>query len=310
MPGTRLLAAARRWFAPSTVSSVFEPLVADWQREWHDSAAPMRAWVTARGLGAFVCAAIVSSPHVLRAPTPSSVTNRVATRIAAFTLIASAILAIPIVMEVGVVRGLAGLLILPSLMTMTFPFAMVAAVDAIRRSEPLPEYLQRAAVVKLGLAALLLMIVFNGWVVPASNQVWRVAVSQQASGPRPGLRELSTYELIVDPARAAVPARHTRAGEIRQELNTRAVVALLPVLLLWLRWGGLEPPRRRWYWPLPASIATIAAIAGFFTLYFSGFRAEFTFDLLPGTGLWLPVLGLGAIGLVQQWWGSRPEVHA
>lgn len=32
MPGTRLLRFARLWFPPSTVSSVFEPLVADWQR--------------------------------------------------------------------------------------------------------------------------------------------------------------------------------------------------------------------------------------------------------------------------------------
>ncbi len=56
MPGTRLLEFARRWFPPSTVSSVFEPLVADWQRELRDaSQAPLarRAAVVVRGLLAF-----------------------------------------------------------------------------------------------------------------------------------------------------------------------------------------------------------------------------------------------------------------
>ena len=56
MPGTRLLAFARRWFPPSTVSSVFEPLVADWQRELDEAAgaSPVRrAMIVLRGLLAF-----------------------------------------------------------------------------------------------------------------------------------------------------------------------------------------------------------------------------------------------------------------
>jgi hypothetical protein len=37
MPGTRLLAFARRWIDPAFVAGVVEPLVADWQREWSDA---------------------------------------------------------------------------------------------------------------------------------------------------------------------------------------------------------------------------------------------------------------------------------
>ncbi len=314
MPGTRLLAFARLWFSPVVVATVFEPLVADWQREWIESPTPKRARVAARGLASFVCAAIVSSPRVLRTAAPATVTNRVVRRIASITLITAVIMTIPMSMQIDNAWsiGLLMLAILPSTMTVVFPFAMVAAVDAIRRHEPLPEHVQRAAVLKLGLVAVVLMVTFGGWVVPGSNQVWRVAMAEagRQSFPEPGLRELSTFALIADPSRASAPARFTRAGEIRKELNNRAVLAVLPVLLLWLRWLGLERPRNRWYSPVPVTAATIAAYAGFFTLYFSGFIFENQLNLLPGTGLWLPVFGFSTIALIHQWWLRRTEAHA
>jgi hypothetical protein len=48
-PGTRLLRFARMWFDEHTVAHVFEPLVADWQREWEEapaapSMAPRKQW--------------------------------------------------------------------------------------------------------------------------------------------------------------------------------------------------------------------------------------------------------------------------
>ena len=303
MPGTRLLAFARLWFSPTIVASVFEPLVADWQREWHDSPAPRRPWVTARGMAAFVCAAIVSSPHLLSTSAPWTVTNRMVTRIAGVTFIGSVILTIPFAIQ-AVTQGpsswVLGLLILPSAMVMAFPFAMVAAVDAIRRYEPLPAHVQRAAVLKLGAVAVVLMVLFSGWVVPASNQAWRVAASNTASGPPPGIRELSIVELIADPARAEVPNRYTRAGGIRRELCTRALLTMLPVLLLWMRWPGAKQLRRRWYAPIAASVATATAAVGFFSLYYLGLNVEPDFNWQPGTGLWLPVVIFGLIGLLQQ----------
>lgn len=313
MPGTRLLEFARRWFSPAIASNVFEPLVADWQREWHDNPASRRPWVMARGLAAFFCAAIVSSPHLFSTPSPSTVTNRMVTRIAGVTFIGSMILVLPFALgasEVNPSRWVLGLFIIPSAMAMAFPFAMVAAVDAIRRHEPLPAHVQRAAVTKLALVAVVFMIFFTGWIVPASNQVWRVVTSSKAGGPPPGIRELSIVELIGDPARAAVPNRYTRAGEIRRELSTRALMTALPVLLLWVRWPAARRTHRRWYSPQSATVATGVAVAGFFTLYYLSLNFEHALSWQPGTGLWLPVVIFGLVGLLQQSRSRRHEARA
>ena len=118
------------------------------------------------------------------------------------------------------------------------------AVDAIRGHEALPPHVERAVVTKLAMIAVALMVFFHGWVVPAANQAWRTNMMPAGmSAPARGVRELTTMELINDPSRAH--ARETtnagsRAAVIRRELNNRANLALLPALLLWLRWGMLE----------------------------------------------------------------------
>ena len=57
---SRALAFASRWFDAATVQRTFEPLIADWQREWQDARRSRRARVSMRGLAAFIFAVIVS----------------------------------------------------------------------------------------------------------------------------------------------------------------------------------------------------------------------------------------------------------
>ncbi len=97
---SRALVFAQRWFDAATVQRIFEPLIADWQREWQDASPSRRARVSLRGLAAFICAVIVSSPQIAGTSAPSSVTNRVATRIARFTLPATALLTWPFVLSI------------------------------------------------------------------------------------------------------------------------------------------------------------------------------------------------------------------
>jgi hypothetical protein len=65
LPGTRALAIASQWFDPRTVSTVFEPLVADWQRQWLDAAPPKRARTWLHGAAAFCVATVTASPQVV-----------------------------------------------------------------------------------------------------------------------------------------------------------------------------------------------------------------------------------------------------
>ncbi len=313
-PGQRSLAFAARWFDPAIVHRTFEPLIADWQREWQDAAPGQRAWVSVRGWCAFVCAVMVSSPEVLRTSVPSAVTNRIARRIALFVGVASTLLLSPYVTQntFDAQRPWLLLLLIPSSMTVAFPFAMAAAVDAIRRYGPLPPHVERAVVLKLGLFAVAFMVLFGGWVGPAANQAWRSHLSD--SHPAPGVRELTSFALITDPSRAAEHEPYTggadRVTRIQRELNNRATLIALPVLLLWLRWRALQLPNTGWVAAVPIVVAVGVTVPAFFAFHFWGWRLEHEWHLSPGMGYWVPIVMLTFWGLAAPRWRRLVIIYA
>ena len=306
----RALAFATRWFDDATVRRVFEPLIADWQREWLDAPSRRRAWITARASLAFICAVIVSSPRIALTPMPPAATRRIAVRMLKFIAIATAVLMIPPVIEIGSwamrgaswVRGSLLLLAVPSAMMLAFPFAMAGAVDSLRR-QTLPGHVERAAVLKLGAFAVMFMLVYGGWVVPAASQAARIGMNPAGMGePLRMMRDLTTYELVFDPARASVfePGTYmaSRSRSLKQELNQRAVFMALPIVLLWLRWRTLSQPRKRWLVPLPEIAATAIAIATLFAFSYVGATVEREWRW-SGGGAWLPIAAFAAWGFLS-----------
>ena len=71
MPGTRLMLFARRWFPASTVASVFEPLVADWQGEAQAARTRVLArWLNVRWRLAFLANGVMAASRRLRRQRP------------------------------------------------------------------------------------------------------------------------------------------------------------------------------------------------------------------------------------------------
>ena len=310
----RALAFASRWFDEATVRRTFEPLIADWQREWQDASGPRRRWVSLRGLSAFICAVAISSPTIIATPIPRSISWRVAKRIAVFCLVVAGALSIvmlrsrdPIEQDAPLWAAML-LMALPAALTMAFPFAMVIAVDAIRRDAALP-HVERAAALKLGVIAVCFMLTVGGFVAPLASREWR-ALSTPAgwNTPQPRLHQLSTLELLTHPERdtAIVPRQYTRAGEIRRELINRSVLSLLPALFVWLRWTALGQRRRRRFWPLPTALMTAVVVVAFFMTFYSGFILEREWALQPGTGLFLPPIVFALWSLAEQRLARRP----
>lgn len=292
----RALDLAAKWFDEQTVQRIFVPLIADWQREWMDAPAARRPLVSLRGGCAFLCAALISSPAVARTPVPASVTNRIAVRITTVVGIVSVLLFIPISLSVRMPdrQWPLLLLILPSTLTMAFPFAMTAAVDAIRRYDRVPPQVERAALLKLCAFSVIFMLIFGGWLVPASSYAWRSATSpDRDSAPLRLVQELNTAQLVIDPARATVFAPGTalasRSAAIRRTLNQRAAMMTMPLVLLWMRWRSLNQSSRRWYSPLPASAATVAVIATFGACWSTGAQIELRHIVPASLAVWLPV---------------------
>ncbi len=314
-PGTRALAFASRWFDPRTVRGTFEPLIADWQREWYESAPSRRPWVSLRASVAFACAAALSSPRIIATPLPRSMSWRVARRIALFCLVVAGALSIPMGRSMGSreidapLWAALLLMALPAAVTMAFPFAMVIAVDAIRGHGDVPAHVERAAVLKLGAVAVCFMLLAGGLVVPLANREGsELSTPAGWNVPQPRPQQLSTVALLTHPERttAMVPSpQYTRAGAIRRELLNRSVHSVMPAMLVWLRWTALSQPRRRRFWPLPTGLMTALVLVAFFATLFSGSILEMRWSLKPGTGVFLPLLMFGLWALGAQWCAGR-----
>ncbi len=293
-PGTRALAFASRWFDPRTVNGTFTPLIADWQREWLSAERSRRGKVWLRGAIAFVIAILVSSPQIFATHTPPATMRRVVMRIVLFAAIADVVLTIPFILDTPGFTIFMFLALSPSALVLALPFALIPAVDVIQRDPTAASHVARASVLKLALAGSLCIAIGHGFIVPIANQQFRILATQSSmptahgrSVPQPGIRETSTVKLLADAQRLGPALRYTQAGVIRRELNARAVLAVLPALLVWLRWLSLDTRSRR----RPSALAlTPLLFVGFFAASTLSIPIEYTWNLTPGTGLWMPVL--------------------
>lgn len=293
MPGTRLMHFARRWFPSSMVSSVFEPLVADWQRQWNEATRAERRWINVKGSVAFAFTAIMLTPRLAVAPT--AFRARPLALAGAFWLLTSCLLTLPFVQEGLPLKFI--WLLLPGSLTLMLPFAILPAIDAMRQDRQAPTPRERRTALTLVAVAVCGVAIGQGWLTPAANQRWRNQVMSELNG-RPtvasrGVREVTTGELIAGDV-AILPALH---GIPRvRELNMRLSLALLPAVLAWLRWQSLRRPRTG-SWPLVKScVLAIAAAAAFIAIMPAARSLEFVF-FAPGFG---PVLILGLFALTTR----------
>lgn len=295
---TRALAFASRWFDPATVHRTFEPLIADWQREWQDTPASRRWRVSVRAIVAFICAVAISSPHIMMTPIPRTIAVPVARRILLFCAIVAGLLSIPLA-RLFAARSVelswpatVLLMALPGALVAVFPFSMIIAVDAIGQDETEPPHVKRTVALKLAVCAIMLMFTAEGFVLPFASQAWqRVSTPVGWNVPQATAGESSTLALLTNPERhtAIVPRQYTRAGEIRRVLINRTVASLMPALLVWLRWTMITQPRRRRYWPPPAAaLAGLSAGAVILVSFLAGLL-EYRLEWQAGTGLWAPV---------------------
>jgi hypothetical protein len=302
-----LLAWAGRWFDARTVSSVFEPLVADWQREWLEAPVARRRWVTARAMAAFGVAAIAVAPRALiLTPTPPSMLRRAISRMIIFVSVVSGLMMIPFLSQLGEIPPgrLAWLLmwLLPSMALFAFPFAMGFVVDGVRRHHT-PTQAERMTVLRTALIAVAVTVVLGGWIVPAANQQFRLTVqADEWRPPARGARELTTPQLIEAPwlAHAEGPGR---AEAIRRELHNRASLAVLPLVLIWLRWRALNHPSPQWL--LPAWLSATVLMGLFFSVRENDARIESLLGLDPGAAAWVPLALFLAIGWIRDHTADR-----
>lgn len=314
VPGMRALAFVSRWFDPVTVATVFEPLIADWQEQWRHATPSARPGIRVRGLAALLATIVVAAPRALSVRTPPALVRRVAFRIVMFVAVASSVLTMPFVSyfpHAGARGAWLLLALLPSSIALSFPFSMLIAAEAVYRDRTVPPFASRWTLLKLAVASTSFMLLMISFVTPAANQEYRRAatrlVDPAGAAPMRGVRELSSYELITSPRMNWSATRHTSGGDVRREVNNRAMLMVLPAALVWLHWNSRHVRHRRKLWPIPAWAMTILVFAGFFVSYWLAPLIEDTWGLRAGTGLWLPIVVAALLGVMPLLLTSRRE---
>ena len=174
----RLLAFASRWFDPDTIANVFEPLIADWQREWHDR--PASIWGGARILVGGAGALALSIAQCLL--TGGLRMPRIALVKGAAVLILSTALLVLIQIGLNTQQFEADFpfemriwMALPLVLPLAVPLAMLPVMMLIRGAGRTST---RAAAVVM-FAGALLTLVTTGWLTPLARADVRASLFEE-----------------------------------------------------------------------------------------------------------------------------------
>jgi hypothetical protein len=302
MPGERLLTFARAWFDDSTVSKVFEPLLADWQHELASLSGARRAWCRLGGYATFTIALTLALPRQMAKPVPADVTRAMVIFIACF--VAAGTTLSYLAFSYGANETLPWSL-LPALVATATPLASLPMILLAARTPGSRSQDIRSATLRMLLVSLALLVPLLGWITPAANQRVREA-RWENEGRRAvlirGVRELSLPELIATqpPADLPMPSRSRPPGQRHdprpEELHNRAATLTLPIVLSTV---GLALTQRR------SSVAVACAwwlgAAAIWLLGGTALRSYFRTHQLELIGYWSPHIVLIAITCIASW---------
>lgn len=231
-PGRRIVDLAARVFGDDVAARVFEPLVADWQRE--SAGAPTRSgralsqalgWA-ALSIAGLCVAARLAVPR--REDLPRLRTGVV--MLSAFAALGTA-LQLPIFLSHAASSAefaRYAVLLAPALVGLSIPLAWLPLAMRVGAGASRADLCRRRwMLIGSTFVCILWLLALNGFISPVANQAWRAAVSGRDLAP--GLRELSLPHLA-DAASAGVP---TAARELRDKL---VLTVVWPVALALLGW--------------------------------------------------------------------------
>jgi hypothetical protein len=302
MTGASLLSLARAWFDEGTVSRVFEPLVADWQRECAGLSGTRRAICRARGSAAFATTFILAFARDLRRPLPAGLGGAAWLCIEAFAGLGTIVLAYTWRLSYPDLNGTFHWMFL-SMLTMAMPLALVpASIVLINRSRWQPHDVRRA-LVRTTAISVVAMIALAGWVTPSANQRWResVATSTVVEGQRPasllprGVRELTQPELFADrPPADLMGDDRNRSFEFHHRMATFLMpVCALAVGIAASKTASVLAFRSTAWWVLCALVWSVSA-----ALARNGFGSTADGESLMA---WIPSVTLLTIATLAQW---------
>ncbi len=251
-PGTHLLRLARAWFDEATVTHVFEPLIADWQREWADArtASPVRrGWILMTGLAAYFRTLLACSVSLATILPPARVGGGFLIGALATTATGATAMmypearqlvnleATPLVL-IGALAGFVSWLTMVLLPLGALPATMLARYAGASRGD----------VVRLACLLILAVIVTVGWVGPYGERT----------------RSQAHVELRL-PSLVARGLTEAQARQTLREPRLRSADLEMSLPALWQAWVA-GTPGQTWPARVPAELHRRAALVGLATV--------------------------------------------
>jgi hypothetical protein len=275
--GVRLRAFASRWFSDRTMAHVIDPVLADLQAEFeealHHGKVWRSRWVWVAGHIALVkavsCYGAISTMRVLA---EASEDGHALRRTLGCSLVSAGLVAVALVASDlrKIVPpdhpnpGTLAFLWMPSVVPISLAAGLLLGIIWGMGRGP-ASWRSRAFLLLVAVLWSTVSFVMLAWVVPQTNQAYRVAVF---GAPLPkGAHELSIGELrrSIDGAGRSVPA-DARPDDVRRltlVYHGRSAIAAMPVAFALF---GFALANRRWRRRLAPLVASGAAIAGYIVL--------------------------------------------
>jgi hypothetical protein len=241
MTGERLLAIARNWFSADIVTSVFEPLIADWDTEHRALSGVARLHSLVRIWCCFAATAAQMLPWQLKHRLPERVTLGTWVAAEGFALVGIGAL---LYLSLGATRtGTRHLF--PAALAVALPLAhLPAAVIASRFGTALEA---RTMMLRLTLLSMLTLTPLLAWWMPHSNQAWRVAQRPHEFVMR-GNREVLLTELFrsQSPSDVFLERGKTWDAVRRDIVLERTSILFMPLTMTAAGLAVARLTRRRW----------------------------------------------------------------
>lgn len=206
MSAAQLLSWTARAFGDAISTRVFAPLIADWQRDRRAAPTPLSR--LARDLSGAGALAMTVLQVGIRLGTPEGLPGRDLTSIGStffgYAAIGLVVGLAPFVLAPGAfgpMRAAFLATLAPAMLAVSLPVALLPTTAAIERRAH-GRWPERAPwlAATLILASMVMLVAHLGWVVPATNQQFRVRSVSALAGRRAhlprGLKELTLPELL------------------------------------------------------------------------------------------------------------------
>lgn len=238
--------AVLRWtartFGDDAAMRIFEPLIADWQRQWRTERRTFagRTAAAVRGGFAFASTCLTVGWQTGR-HLPARVRVTAFATAIGFTSLGAGAVVLGFLHQLDTMRGAALAAMAPSLFAVAGPLALLPAAAVLARTsrEARPAH-TRWFLVRFVAGTMCVMGIALAYVVPATNQHFRRVMASQVAGrdvvPPRGPRELSAVELVLfdDTREVFVAGTREHVGE---ELALRATIAMVwPVAFACFGW--------------------------------------------------------------------------